>query len=112
MLKPNQGSLDRHNQGLNQAISNRQINSRVGTGLSGVQKLYRGDCPENWSTKVCFENNLDPGTMHRTDSYRESNVVLQLREAEARCKALGFEGKQLAQCAAPAAGVWTIETGL
>lgn len=112
VLRPNQGSLDRHNQGLNQAIRNKQINSRVGTGLTGVQTLYRGNCPEDWTTTMCRLDGRDPGSMHRTDSYRESNVVLQLREAESRCKEQGLTGKALAQCAAPKSGAWTIETGL
>lgn len=112
VLKPNQGSLDRHNRGLNQAIHNKQIVSRVGTGLQGVQTLYRGDCPEDWTAQMCRDDGRDPGSMHRTDSYRESNIVLMLREAEERCKAEGLTGKALAQCAAPKAGVWTIDTGL
>ncbi len=112
VLKPNQGSLDRHNRGLNEAIHNKQIVSRVGSGLQGVQALYRGSCPEDWTAAMCRDDGRDPGSMHRTDSYKESNVVLQLRDAEARCKDQGFTGKALAQCAAPKDGAWTIETGM
>lgn len=112
VLKPNQTSLDRHNRGLNQAIHNKQIVSRVGTGLDGVQTLYKGNCPEDWTAEMCRADGRDPGSMHRTDSYKESNVVLQLRDAEERCKGEGLTGKALAQCAAPKSGAWTIETGL
>lgn len=112
VLKPNQGSLDKHNRGLNQAIHNKQIESRVGSGLQGVQTLYRGTCPEDWTAAACRADGRDPGSMHRPDSYRESNVVLQLRAAEARCKEEGFTGRELAQCAAPKAGAWTIDTGM
>lgn len=112
VLKPNQGTLDRHNRGLNQGIHNMQIESRVGTGLQGVQTLYKGTCPEDWTAAACRADGRDPGSMHRPDSYRESNVVLQLRAAEERCKATGLTGKALAQCAAPKSGAWTIETGL
>ena len=112
VLKPNQGALDRHNQGLNQAIHNKQITSRVGSGLQGVQILYRGTCPEDWTAEACRADGRDPGSMHRTDSYKESNVVLQLRSAEIRCKAEGFTGAELAKCTAPKDGAWTIETGM
>lgn len=112
VLKPNQASLDKHNRGLNQAIHNLQIESRVGSGLQGVQTLYRGSCPEDWTAAACRADGRDPGSMQRPDSYRESNVVLQLRAAEERCKAAGLTGRDLAQCAAPKEGAWTIDTGL
>lgn len=112
VLKPNQSSLDKHNRGLNQAIHNKQIESRVGSGLEGVQTLYKGNCPEDWTADACRADGRDPGSMHRPDSYRESNIVLQLRAAEARCKEEGLIGKALAQWAAPKAGAWTIDTGL
>lgn len=37
---------------------------------------------------------------------------MSLREAEARCKLLGLTGRDLAICAAPRNGEWTIDTGL
>ena len=104
--------MDRHQRGLNQGIKNKQITSRVGTGLQGYKNLYSGNCPENMTGKACIAAGLDTGSMHRTDSYIESNVVRQMREAEGRCKALGLTGSALAICAAPKAGEWTIDTGL
>ena len=112
VLRPDTGSMDRHQRGLNQGIKNKQISSRVGTGLQGYKNLYSGNCPENMTGKACIAAGLDTGSMHRTDSYIESNVVRQMREAEVRCKALGLTGPALAICAAPKAGEWTIETGL
>jgi hypothetical protein len=112
VLKPDTSAMSRHQIGLNQGIHNKQIASRVGTGLQGYQNLYRGDCPEGWTGKACVAAGLDTGSMHRTDSYIESNVVRQLRESEARCKLAGLTGKALAICTAPKAGEWTIDTGL
>lgn len=93
-------------------MRNKQIVSRPGSGLEGVKILYAGNCPENWTHAQCASNGLDSGAMHRTDAYRESNVVIQLRDAETRCKAKGLTGKALAICTAPAKNVWTIDTGL
>ncbi|WP_047536646.1 hypothetical protein [Methylotenera versatilis] len=112
VMKPNTSAQSRHESGLNQGIKNKQITSRVGTGLAGYQSLYKGDCPETMAGKDCIAAGLDTGSMHRTDSYLESNVVRQLREAEVRCKAKGLTGKALAICTAPKAGAWTISTGL
>lgn len=61
-----------------------------------VKTLNSGNCPENWTNAQCVANGLDGGSMHRTDSYRESNVVLELRDAEVRCKANGLSGRALA----------------
>jgi len=104
--------MGEHQRGLNQGVHNKQIASRMGSGLDGVKALYAGNCPENWTNAQCVTNGLEGGSMHRPDSYRESNVVIQLRDAETRCKATGLSGKALAICAAPAKGVWTIDTGL
>jgi hypothetical protein len=93
-------------------VHNKQIASRAGSGLDGVKTLYSGNCPENWTNAQCIANGLDGGSMHRSDSYRESNVVIELRDAETRCKATGLTGRALAICTAPARGVWTIDTGL
>lgn len=112
VLKPNVSAQSRHEKGLNQGIKNKQITSRVGTGLAGYQNLYKGNCPETMAGKDCIAAGLDTGSMHRTDSYLESNVVRQLREAEVRCKALGLAGKALAACTAPQNGAWTISTGM
>lgn len=112
VLKPNVGAMSKHQVGLNQGIHNKQIASRVGTGLQGFQSLYHGECPENMTGKDCIAAGLDTGSMHRTDSYLESNVVRSLREAEARCREQGLSGKALARCSAPKAGEWTIQTGM
>ena len=111
VLTPDYGAMDQHQQRLVQGVRNKQIYSRVGTGLQGVQTLYHGNCPENYTTAQCRAGGLDPGTLHRSDSYNESNTVLDMRQREADCKAQGYTGKALAQCAAPKAGVWTVTTG-
>lgn len=112
VLVPDTINMTDHQRRMNEGIRNKQILSRVGSGLDGAKQLYSGNCPENWTNAQCVTNGLDGGSMHRPDSYRESNVVLQLREAEVRCKAKGFTGKALAICTAPKKGEWTIETGL
>lgn len=89
----------------------------TGSTLNGAFKalasLTEGcDLLELYTGKACITAGLDTGSMHRTDSYIESNVIRQMREAEGRCKALGLTGSALAICAAPKAGEWTIETGL
>lgn len=112
VVTPDATNMSDHQVRLNQGIHNKQIASRAGTGLDGVKTLYSGNCPENWTNAQCVANGLDGGSMHRTDSYRESNVVFELRDAETRCKASGLTGKALAICTAPAKGVWTLDTGL
>ena len=112
VLKPDTGSMTKHQIGLNQGIKNKQILSRTGTGLQGYQELYHGNCPENITGKDCIAAGLDTGSMHRPDSYIESNVVRLMRDAEDRCKTAGFTGQALAICTAPKAGEWTIDTGL
>jgi hypothetical protein len=111
-LVPDTANMGEHQIRLNQGIRNKQILSREGTGLDSVKQLYAGNCPENWTNAQCVANGLDGGSMHRPDSYRESNVVIELRDAETRCKATGLTGRALAICTAPARGVWTIQTGL
>ncbi len=109
---PNTGIMDQHQLGLRQAVQNKQIYSRIGTGLTGVQEMYAGNCPEDYSAEECKDAGLSPGTMRRPDSYRESNTTLQLRAREAECKSqYGLAGVLLQKCAAPKAGVWTVETG-
>lgn len=112
VLVPDYGSMSEHQVRLNQGVHNKQIASRAGTGLDGVKSLYSGTCPENWTNSQCVTNGLDGERMHRLDSYRESNVMMELRDSEDRCKAKGLTRKALAICTAPAKGVWTIQTGL
>lgn len=112
VLKPNSSAWDEHQRGLNQGIRNKQITSRQGTGLEGVKGLYSGSCPEGRTVSECKGAGLDPGTMHRPDSYQEANVTLELRAAEKECKDAGLSGKALALCASPKSGEWTIDTGL
>lgn len=111
VLTPDYGSMDQHQQRLVQGVRNKQIYSRIGTGLQGVQTLYHGNCPEGYSTAQCKAAGLDPGTLHRPDSYNETNTVLDMRQREVDCKSTGLTGAALAQCAAPKAGVWTTTTG-
>ncbi len=112
VLKIDTGSMDKHQQRLIQGVNNKQIYSRVGTGLAGVKQVYSGNCPESWTVAQCRSNSLDPGTMHRPDSYAESNTVIQLREREAKCKAEGLTGAALQACATPQEGEWTVNTGM
>ena len=112
VLKIDTGSMDKHQQRLIQGVNNKQIYSRVGTGLAGVKQVYSGNCPENWTVAQCRSNSLDPGTMHRPDSYAESNTVIQMREREAKCRTDGLTGAELQACTTPQEGVWTVNTGM
>jgi len=127
VLTPDLGSMDQHQQRLVQGVKNKQINSRVGTGLAGVKSLYSGNCAENYTSAQCKAAGLDPGAMRRPDTYIESNTTLQMREAETQCKALVPASNWLKaktdpviaeavrvwvqKCAAPKAGEWTVTTG-
>jgi len=127
VLTPDIGSMDQHQQRLIQGVKNKQINSRVGTGLAGVKSLYSGNCAENYTSAQCKTAGLDPGAMRRPDTYIESNTTLQMREAEMQCKALVPASNWLKaktdpviaeavrvwvqKCAAPKAGEWTVTTG-
>jgi hypothetical protein len=127
VLTPDYGSMDQHQQRLVQGVKNKQINSRVGTGLAGVKSLYSGSCAENYTSAQCKAAGLDPGAMRRPDTYIESNTTLQMREAETRCKTLVPSSNWLAaktdpvyaeqlrvwvqKCSAPKAGEWTVTTG-
>lgn len=106
------GSLDKHQQRLNTAVDNLQVNSRFGTGMTSTKELYSGNCNESWTTAQCLASHLDPGTMHRADGYAESNTVLQLRDRETKCKLSGLTGFALKACASPKEGVWTVNTGM
>ncbi len=127
VLTPDIGSMDQHQQRLIQGVKNKQINSRVGTGLAGVKSLYSGNCAESYTSAQCKTAGLDPGAMRRPDTYIESNTTLQMREAETQCKALVPASNWLKaktdpviaeavrvwvqKCAAPKAGEWTVTTG-
>lgn len=127
VLTPDYGSMDQHQQRLVQGVKNKQVNSRVGTGLAGVKQLYSGNCAENYTSAQCKAAGLDPGAMRRPDTYIESNTTLQMREAEVRCKTLVPASNWLAaktdpvyaeqlrvwvqKCAAPKEGEWTVTTG-
>jgi hypothetical protein len=127
VLTPDYGSMDQHQQRLVQGVKNKQINSRVGTGLAGVKSLYSGNCAENYTSAQCKAAGLDLGAMRRPDTYIESNTTLQMREAETRCKTLvpasnWVKAKTdpviaeavrvwVQKCAAPKEGEWTVTTG-
>ena len=127
VLTPDYGSMDQHQKRLVQGVKNKQINSRVGTGLAGVKSLYSGNCAESYTSAQCKAAGLDPGAMRRPDTYIESNTTLQMREAETRCKTLvpasnWVKAKTdpviaeavrvwVQKCAAPKAGEWTVTTG-
>lgn len=127
VLTPDYGSMDQHQQRLVQGVKNKQVNSRVGTGLAGVKQLYSGNCAENYTSAQCKAAGLDPGAMRRPDTYIESNTTLQMREAETRCKTLvpasnWVKAKTdpviaeavrvwVQKCAAPKEGEWTVTTG-
>lgn len=127
VLTPDYGSMDQHQQRLVQGVKNKQINSRVGTGLAGVKSLYSGNCAESYTSAQCKAAGLNPGAMRRPDTYIESNTTLQMREAETRCKTLvpasnWVKAKTdpviaeavrvwVQKCAAPKAGEWTVTTG-
>lgn len=111
VIMPRTGNMDSHQLGMMQAAQNKQIHSRMGTGLQAVQEMYHGNCDEGYSAAECRDAGLAPGTMRRPDSYAESNTTLQLRAREAECKAWGLTGIILQKCAAPKAGVWTVDTG-
>ena len=124
VLTPNTGAWNEHQQRLVQGAKNLQINSSIGTGLSGVTKLYAGNCDQTWAIQQCLDHGLDPGTMHRVDNYAESNITLILQAAKEKCwaelpqqtKALVIAGtdlvfkeqirKQVQQCAAPHRRDW------
>lgn len=127
VLTPNYGAMDQHQIRLVQGVQNKQIKSRVGTGLNGVKSLYSGNCPENYTSAQCKASGLDPGAMRRPDTYIESNTTLQMREAEVRCKSLVSTSSWAAaetnptyaeelrvwvqKCSAPKEGEWTVTTG-
>ncbi len=127
VLTPDIGSMNEHQQRLIQGVKNKQINSRVGTGLAGVKSLYSGNCAESYTSAQCKTAGLDPGAMRRPDTYIESNTTLQMREAETQCKTLvpasnWVKAKTdtviaeavrvwVQKCAAPKAGEWTVTTG-
>lgn len=125
VLKVNTGSMDKHQLRLIAGVKNLQINSRVGTGLAGAKVLYSGNCAESWTVKQCQTAGLDPGSLHRADSYSESNVTLVLQAEKDKCDAMVSAADRLRaqtdpvfaeslrmwvqQCAAPDGGTW--ETG-
>lgn len=127
VLTPDYGAMDQHQRRLVQGVQNKQINSRVGTGLQGVKSLYSGNCPESYTSAQCKAAGLDPGAMRRPDTYIETNTTLLMREAEAICKtrvpAANWEKAKtdpvvaeairvwVQKCAAPQEGVWTVTTG-
>lgn len=118
VLNINTGSMDKHQRGLVEGTRNKQIVSRVGTGLQGAQNLYSGNCPEHLTVAQCQASGLDAGTMHRSDVYAETNIPLQLVEREQKCWDNTTQAeidlantndvereklrKKLQQCAAPA----------
>lgn len=54
----------------------------------------------------CWGLGLDAGQMWRGDTYSEVNMTLEMRAKYEECKALGFTGAELMQCAAPNAAAW------
>ena len=103
-------------------LTNKQIVSREGTGLNGVKTLYSGNCPESLSVAQCKIGGLDPGSMHRADSYSETNTTLVLVNSKAACDAMVSSADKTAaltnptlaeslrkwvqQCASPQNGTW------
>ena len=120
VLQVNSGSQSEHQRNLNAGIRNKQTNSRVGTGLQGVSKVYKGNCTDETMTKKqCIAAGLDPGQMHRADSFHEVNIVKQMRIREAECKQEkpNISKAVLQKCAAGlmasdgSVTPWTVDTG-
>jgi hypothetical protein len=122
VLKVNTTSMDKHQIGLLTGVEAKQIKSRVGTGLTGAVALYSGNCAETWTVKQCQTAGKDPGTMHRPDSYSETNTTVILADQKTYCDSqVSPADKLLAQtdpvmretirkwvqqCASPTGGSW------
>ena len=65
VLVPDSGSWNEHQAGANLGIHNKQIVSKVGTGLIGDKKLYSGDCDPSLKISECQALGQDAGTMLR-----------------------------------------------
>ena len=114
--------MDKHQQRLIKGVRNKQILSRVGTGLNGSKDLYSGSCAEDLTVAQCNALGKSPGTMHRADSYSETNTTLVLSEEVAKCDAMVLPADKLTaqtdpvmkeylrkwvqQCASPKNGTW------
>lgn len=84
-------------------VQQHHINTPIGSpdALSGVNRQYAGDCPDQWTAAECEAHNYDPGTIHRTDRYMQHNTVLWMRQRYADCEAAGYTGPNLHRCTAP-----------
>ena len=120
VLTPNSGAWSSHESYLIQGINNKMIYSRVGTGMSGEASLYHGTCTNEAMTKSqCVAAGLDPGQMHRADSYHDVNSVVQMRTRQAQClqENPALAGVALEKCAAGLTdstgtiSAWTVTTG-
>jgi len=120
VLTPNTGAWSSHESYLVQGIKNKMINSRVGTGMTGDAALYHGNCTNEAMTKTqCIAAGLDPGQMHRADSFHDVNSVVHMRTMQAQClqENPALTGVALEQCAVGitdstgTTSAWTVTTG-
>ena len=67
----------------------------------GVNQQYSGNCPVTYTAAQCQAAGLNPGTIARTDDYRQANTVLDMRQRFYQCQQQGLTGAALEKCAAP-----------
>lgn len=106
VLKIDLAALSVQSQGLAKGIQNKHIKSAQGHNMTSSQKLFKGTCPEDKTVAQCWGLGLDAGQMWRGDAYSEVNMTLEMRAKYNECKALGYTGAALMQCAAPNSTSW------
>lgn len=106
VLTVNLSSLSAQSQGLAKAVHNSMVLPAQGYSITGMNKLYNGACPTNYSVAQCKAAGLDPGQIWRSDGYSEVNMTAEMRAQYTTCKQQGLTGTALMQCAAPNATAW------
>ena len=87
--------------GARQGVVNNHVSPGLNSGLTGTQTMYRGTCDPAQTNAECLAAGKDPGIVYRPDAFAVQNSVAETQRVFAACKAAGFRGAALQQCAAP-----------
>ena len=87
--------------GARQGVLDAHVSPDLNVGLNATQTMYRGTCDPARTNAECLAASKDPGIVYRPDAFAVQNSVAETQRVFAACKAAGFTGAALQQCAAP-----------
>ncbi len=85
---------------MNRRVAEQHITPTPDGGLAQTRRLYTGNCVRSASGAACIAAGQDPGMVSRVDGYAERSTSPEIAVRYLACRAAGWRGGALQQCAA------------